>query len=105
MARAPEAFDSDLLYDLATACEALFDSPVSASSVWKQQWTECQQRFSMWTSQLGVFARKNQSLDERLRKVPDVQDLVARLLEILRRSLSQCKSKPAVYLLRNKPSK
>ncbi|KAK1755454.1 hypothetical protein QBC47DRAFT_189683 [Echria macrotheca] len=93
MARPPEPFDSDLLYNLATACEELFDTVISACSALKhqheEQWTECQQRFSIWASQLGVFARRNQSLDARLRKVPDVQDLVARLLEILRRTLSQ----------------
>ena len=111
MASLPEVFDSDLLYNLATACEELFDTPALASSVRthqiEEQWTECQQRFSIWASQLGVFARKNQSLDARLRKVPDVQDLVARLLEILRRSLSQCKSKylPPILFAREDKAK
>ncbi|KAK4449838.1 hypothetical protein QBC34DRAFT_404047 [Podospora aff. communis PSN243] len=96
MATSSDTFDSDLLYNLATECEELFDTLVSPldparklEHQHEQQWTECQQRFSIWASQLGVFAQRSQSLDARLRKVPDVQDLVARLLEILRRSLSQ----------------
>lgn len=86
--------DPDLLYNLAVSCEELFDTPVLASSgrhnAIAHQWTEYQQRFAIWASQLGVFARRSQSLDTRLRKAPHVQDLVARLLDVLRRSLSQC---------------
>jgi hypothetical protein len=52
---------------------------------------EFQQRFSIWAAHLGVFAQKSQCLDTRLRNLPDLQDLVARLLDILRRSLQQCK--------------
>ncbi|KAI1358848.1 hypothetical protein F5Y08DRAFT_320925 [Xylaria arbuscula] len=39
---------------------------------------------------MGVFARKSQSLDTRLQNYPDLQDLVARLLDILHHSLRQC---------------
>ncbi|KAK4187619.1 hypothetical protein QBC35DRAFT_409984 [Podospora australis] len=79
--------DGNHLYNLACRCEELFDTPISGAL--KDQWSECQQRFAIWTSHLGVFARKSQSLDTRLRPVPDIQDLVARLLDILRRSLNQ----------------
>ncbi|PTB45639.1 hypothetical protein M441DRAFT_54680 [Trichoderma asperellum CBS 433.97] len=52
--------------------------------------SEYQQRFAIWTAHLEVFARKSQCLDTRLRNLPDLQDLVARLLDILRRSLHHC---------------
>jgi hypothetical protein len=84
-----DAFDGNLLYNLACECEERFDTPFSGSS--EPLWAEYQQRFALWTSHLGVFARESQSLDTRLRKVPDIQDLVARLLDILRRGLGQCK--------------
>ncbi|KAK3349608.1 hypothetical protein B0T25DRAFT_548547 [Lasiosphaeria hispida] len=87
------ATDENVLYNLALMCEGLFDSPAFGHPGTRQQiisqWKEYQQRFAIWTSQLGVFARQSQSLDARLRKVPEVQDLIARLLEILRRGLSQ----------------
>ncbi|SPO02493.1 uncharacterized protein DNG_05166 [Cephalotrichum gorgonifer] len=85
--------DGDLFYNLACDCEALFDahlaqlkelhSPLASLSA------DYQQRFAIWTAHLGVFARRSQSLDTRLRNHSDVQDLVARLLDILRRSLQQ----------------
>lgn len=83
-------FDGNLLYDLACECEELFDSTIPGPPEDSSVWSECQQRFAIWASHIGVFARESQSLDTRLRKAPDVQDLVARILDILRRSLTQC---------------
>ncbi|KAL8418731.1 hypothetical protein RB594_002081 [Gaeumannomyces avenae] len=87
--------DGDVLYDLACECEALFDTQsanlraqTSSLSV-ADLVAEYQQRFAIWAAHLGVFARKSQSLDTRLRNHADIQDLVARLLGILRRSLHQ----------------
>ncbi|KAL8305772.1 hypothetical protein RB601_009315 [Gaeumannomyces tritici] len=87
--------DGDVLYDLACECEALFDTQsanlraqTSSLSV-ANLVAEYQQRFAIWAAHLGVFARRSQSLDTRLRNHADIQDLVARLLGILRRSLHQ----------------
>lgn len=88
----------DVLYRLACECEDLFDHLQETLPKTKLEVTtidlfaEFQQRFSIWGAHLGVFARKSQCLDTRLRNVPDLQDLVARLLDILRRSLQQCKN-------------
>ncbi|AEO71873.1 uncharacterized protein THITE_49644, partial [Thermothielavioides terrestris NRRL 8126] len=86
--------DSDLLYNLACGCEALFETQVAnlraQTSPAADLVADFQQRFAIWASHLGVFARKSQSLDTRLRNHSDIQDLVARLLDILRRSLDQC---------------
>jgi hypothetical protein len=82
----------DLLYDLSYQCESHFDKLLEISQKTKLEATielcaEFQQRFAIWTAYLGVFARKSQCLDTRLRDLPDLQDLVARLLDILRHSL------------------
>ncbi|KAJ5750907.1 hypothetical protein N7533_007935 [Penicillium manginii] len=85
----------DVLYRLACECEVLFDQLQETLPQTKLEVTttdlfaEFQQRFSIWAAHLGVFARKSQCLDTRLRNLPDLQDLVARLLDILRRSLQQ----------------
>lgn len=95
--------DSGVLYDLACGCEALFDTQLAnlkaqASSL-ADLVAEYQQRFAIWAAHLGVFARKSQSLDTRLRNHADIQDLVARLLVILRRSLHQREYYQVVRLL------
>ena len=85
--------DSDLLYDLACESEALFDARIaefrSQQSRVAELLIEYQQRFAIWAAHLGVFARPSQSLDKRLENYPDIVDLTARLLDILRRSLTQ----------------
>ncbi|KAJ3562789.1 hypothetical protein NPX13_g8431 [Xylaria arbuscula] len=93
----PAAGNEDFLYDLACECEKAFDrlrdSPGNAGQA---LYTEFQQRFAIWTANLGVFARKSQSLDTRLQNYPDLQDLVARLLDILHHSLRQYESQTNV---------
>lgn len=85
--------DSDVLYDLACECEALFDARLAElrnqQSPLAELLAEYQQRFAIWAAHLGVFARRSQSLDKRLENYPDIIDLAARLLDILRRSLAQ----------------
>ncbi|KAF3072631.1 hypothetical protein CFAM422_005299 [Trichoderma lentiforme] len=86
----------DLLYNLAYECEGLFYQLQEAFQNAQSEvatvelCAEFQQRFAVWAAHLGVFARKSQCLDTRLRNHPDLQDLVARLLDVLRRSLQQC---------------
>ena len=84
-------YGEDLLYSMACKCEELFDAPISGAAA--DKWQELRQRFAIWTSYMGVFARKSQCLDARLRKAPDIKDLVARLLDILLRSLDDGGSK------------
>jgi hypothetical protein len=84
--------EDDLLYDLAYQCEGHFGKLLEISQKTRSEATielcaEFQQRFAIWAAYLGVFARKSQCLDTRLRNLPDLQDLVARLLDILRHSL------------------
>ena len=85
--------DGNVLYNLACGCETLFETQLAnlraQTSSLDDLVTEYQQKFIIWAAHLGVFARKSQSLDTRLRNHADIHDLVARLLDILRRSLQQ----------------
>ncbi|EHK42542.1 hypothetical protein TRIATDRAFT_163125, partial [Trichoderma atroviride IMI 206040] len=47
-------------------------------------------RFSVWTSNIGVFANGRASMDHRLREAPDVQKLVLGLLDVLFRRIDKC---------------
>ncbi|KAM4057604.1 hypothetical protein HRG_009241 [Hirsutella rhossiliensis] len=85
----------DLLYILACECESLFDQLQDSSLTSHLDATadlcaEFQQRFAIWAAHLGVFARRSNCLDTRLRNHADLQDLVARLLDVLRCGLQQC---------------
>jgi hypothetical protein len=85
--------DGELIYKLACECEKLFDTQISQlpgqQTAITSLFTEYQQRFAVWAAHLGVFSRKSQCLDRRLRNLPDLQDLVVRLLDILRGALTQ----------------
>ncbi|KAK5655303.1 hypothetical protein OQA88_5870 [Cercophora sp. LCS_1] len=88
---------SDLLYDMASECEDLFDSCLIGSRSHKPELDtvteliiEHQYTFAAWAANLGVFARKSRSLDRKLERYPDIADVVARLLDILRSNLSLC---------------
>ncbi|KAI0543077.1 hypothetical protein GGR58DRAFT_450631 [Xylaria digitata] len=47
-------------------------------------------RFSIWTFNIGVFAKGRASMDHRLREAPDVQRLVLGILDVLNRRVKQC---------------
>lgn len=89
--------NEDVLYRLACECEDVFNqlhksiSKAKPKAMNSELCAEFQQRFSIWAAYLGVFAQESQCLDTRLRDFPDLQDLVARLLDILRCSLLQYK--------------
>lgn len=91
-----DADTKDLLCQLSYECESLFENiqraqaPTQTETSILKACAEFQQRFSIWTAHLGVFARKSQCLDRRLQNFPDLLDLVARLLDLLRRCLQQC---------------
>ncbi|KAI0449228.1 hypothetical protein F5B21DRAFT_518328 [Xylaria acuta] len=81
----------DCLYKLACECECFFDQLQDApTTINPDLCAEFQQRFAIWAANLGALARKSQCLDTRLRDFPDLQDLVARLLDILRRNIQLC---------------
>ncbi|KAE8440464.1 hypothetical protein EG329_007584 [Mollisiaceae sp. DMI_Dod_QoI] len=84
--------DDEPIFSLAEDCETLFQQETSRlqSEESKQLRTfeEHQQRFTAWTAYMGVFAKRSLCLDRKLRHHPDLQDLVLRLLDILKTNLS-----------------
>lgn len=48
-------------------------------------------RFSIWTSNMAVFATPRACMDYRVREVPDVQRLVLGLLGVLEGRIQECK--------------
>ncbi|KAK1238013.1 hypothetical protein MKX08_002592 [Trichoderma sp. CBMAI-0020] len=80
------------IFELATECEALFSEHVlrlknESDSNGAKVVGEYQQRFSAWAAFLGVFAVPEMCLDRRLRSHVEVQDLVVRLVDIMKRNL------------------
>ena len=83
--------EDDTIYNLAGECEKLFQQESleleSRGAEALRLFDEYQQRFTAWTAYLGVFAKRSICLDRRLRHHPDLQDLVVRLLDILKTNL------------------
>jgi hypothetical protein len=90
--------DAERIFPLAEECEALFSRETSrleaANASNLRHFEEQQQRFTAWTGYLGVFAERTVCLDYRLRYHSDLQDLVLRLLDILRANLLQREYRP-----------
>ncbi|KAH7153735.1 WD40-repeat-containing domain protein [Fusarium sp. MPI-SDFR-AT-0072] len=86
------------IYRLAYECEKLFNQRIAEQELQESSQynigtspllTELRHRFITWAAHLGVFAKKSLCLDRRLINLPDLQDLVVRLLDTLRRMLAQ----------------
>ncbi|KAK6336872.1 hypothetical protein TWF718_009661 [Orbilia javanica] len=84
------------IYLMACDCSELFTKCLDSSSKPPAQFLssevarfvqEYQDRFNAWVSFLTVFAGEKECLDHRLRHHPALQDMVIRLLDILRRNL------------------
>lgn len=58
-------------------------------------------RFSLWTSSTGVFAPNRASMDHRLREAPDIQEVVAGLLEALDDHIQNCRYMLICWILMN----
>ena len=83
----------DIIYNLAGECEELFSQTLSqlratvADAI--NLFEEYQHRFIAWTAYLGVFAKESVCLDRRLRRHPEIHDLIIRLLDLLELNLRQ----------------
>jgi len=84
--------DDEPIFSLAEDCEALFQQEISRLEFEESKelrlLEEHQQRFTAWTAYMGVFAKQSLCLDRKLQHHPDLQDLVLRLLDILKTNLS-----------------
>lgn len=66
---------------------AKYTLPSTVSSEVIRFLQELKDRFDAWSSFLGVFAATNACLDYRLRRHPALQDMIIRLLDVLRRNI------------------
>ncbi|KAM0546041.1 hypothetical protein ACHAPJ_011055 [Fusarium lateritium] len=53
---------------------------------------EHEKRFVNWTAYLGVFAKDQGSLDQRLKRHPEYRDLIILTLDMLKLNLTQSKT-------------
>lgn len=87
------AKSNEPIFEVASECENLFLEQIArlkngADLNAIKVVGEYQQRFQAWAAFLGVFAVPEMCLDRRLRRHIEVQDLVLRLLDIIKRNLS-----------------
>jgi len=97
-----ETEETGPIHLLAGDCGDLFqeireNNKVSPSL--KRYLDEYSDRFDSWASFLGIFAGETASLDYRLRRHQDFQDMVTRLLDILRRNLFACRFQPSLSFM------
>lgn len=81
------------IFELASECEKLFFEQISrlkneVDPNGTKVVGEYQQRFSAWAAFLGVFAVPEMCLDRKLQRHVEIQDLVLRLLDIMKRNLT-----------------
>ncbi|KAJ8117108.1 hypothetical protein OPT61_g1615 [Boeremia exigua] len=77
---------------LSWDCDELFQECFTrlehSSGHLKELLEDYAQRFTTWWEELGVFAGHDSDLELRLRRQPDIKDIVIQLLIILRRNLT-----------------
>ena len=87
---ANELSSLDTIYDHADACVALFNRYLRDTQTTSKDLAEEQcARFSIWASNVGVFASVRASLDYRLRDSPDIQRMIVELLVVIRRNIER----------------
>ena len=88
MANEPSSLGT--IHDHADACVELFNRYLRDTlSVSKDLAEEQRARFSIWASNVGVFANVRASLDYRLRDDPDIQNMIVELLVVIRRNIER----------------
>ncbi|KAF3287639.1 hypothetical protein TWF970_007350 [Orbilia oligospora] len=89
----PSGDPEEPIFTLAWDCDDLLQQclreAAESSYVEIETIEDYERRFTAWQEYLGVFAEKRVNLDRRLYKQPEIQDVVIRLLLILKRNLDQ----------------
>ena len=82
------------IYNISLDCDNSFDRITKDHTAPSYAVVEVlHQRFQQWTSNMGVFALPNLSLDARLVYSESLRDLVVQLLQITKTNLSRGKLK------------
>lgn len=75
------------IYTLAMECKDLFATYLRDKGAQGSQLRQYEHRFLLWASFLGVYADEKSCLDRRLRRAPEIRDLVLLMLRVLKRNL------------------
>ncbi|KAF3317976.1 hypothetical protein TWF173_009796 [Orbilia oligospora] len=96
----PSGDPEEPIFTLAWDCDDLLQQclreAAESSYVEIETIEDYERRFTAWQEYLGVFAEKRVNLDRRLYKQPEIQDVVIRLLLILKRNLDQRHQEPKI---------
>jgi hypothetical protein len=81
-----------VLYDATAACRESFAECVKVCTLMDDRWAALRLAdFNLWAAGIGVSAHHKASLDARLSLKPDVRDVIAKILQMLKSSVNDCR--------------
>jgi hypothetical protein len=81
-----------VLYDATAACRKSFAEGVKVDKLMEDKWATLRLAdFNLWAAGTGASARHKASLDARLSLKPDIRDMVAKILQMLKSSVDDCR--------------
>ena len=84
--------NESVLYDATTACRKSLAECVKVDKLMEDKWAALRLAdFNLWAAGIGASARHKASLDARLSLKPDVRDVVAKILQMLKSSVDDCR--------------
>ena len=90
MAQAP-VFIASQLYEKTRKVKQRFDECLTNKQLGKHQWLESgRAEFNLWSLSLNASHSGRSSLDYKIRQRPDLQEIIADLLDGLDESLEEC---------------
>lgn len=80
------------LYDATAACRESLVECEKVNKLMENKWAALRLAdFNLWAAGIGASARHKASLDARLSLKPDVRDVVAKILQMLKLSVDNCR--------------
>jgi len=84
--------NESVLYDATVTCRKSLEECVKVDKLMENEWAALRLTdFNLWAAGIGASARHKTSLDARLSLKPDVRDVVAKILQMLKSSVDDCR--------------
>lgn len=84
--------NESVLYDATAACRRSFAGCVKVEKLMDDKWAALRLTdFNLWAAGIGASACHKASLDARLSLKPDVRDVVAKILQVLKSNVDDCR--------------
>ncbi|KAF2786668.1 hypothetical protein K505DRAFT_398312 [Melanomma pulvis-pyrius CBS 109.77] len=81
-----------VLYDATAECRKSLAECVQVDKLMEDKWAALRLAdFNLWAAGIGASARHKASLDARLLLKPDVRDVIAKILQMLKLSVDDCR--------------